>query len=98
MEMFQHPFQHVLDEYIAGKTDEKTFLQRSEYFKRWRFNYNLYKGIIDFARERQLKVLALNIRREIIDKISAKGIGSLTEDERSPTAHREAETAKAHRG
>lgn len=82
MEMFQRPFQQVLDEYISGRMEEETFLKRSEYFKRWKFDYNLYKTIIDFAKEKGLRIIALNIPKEIIDKISAEGIGALTEDER----------------
>ncbi|MCC6347002.1 MAG: ChaN family lipoprotein, partial [Nitrospirales bacterium] len=50
MEMFQTPCQKVLDDYIAGKIDEKEFLKKSEYFKRWTFDYRLYKPILDFAR------------------------------------------------
>lgn len=82
MEMFQRPFQEILDEYIEGKIDEKTYLKRSEYFKRWRYDYNFYKGIIELAREKGIRIIALNIKREIIDKISEKGIEELTEEER----------------
>lgn len=82
MEMFQRPVQEILDEYIQGKIDEKTFLKRSEYFKRWRFDYSFYKGIIDFAREKGIRIIALNISSDIINKISEKGLGSLTEGEK----------------
>jgi uncharacterized iron-regulated protein len=82
MEMFQRPFQHVLDDYIAGVIDEREFLKRSEYFKRWGFDYNLYKPILDFCRAEKVPVVALNIRREITEKVSRSGMDSLTEDER----------------
>ena len=36
MEFFQQPFQPALDDYIAGKIDEKEFLKKSEYYLRWR--------------------------------------------------------------
>lgn len=81
MEMFQKPFQPALDDYIAGRTDEKTFLKKSEYFKRWGFAYNLYREILLFAREFKIPVVALNIRKEIISKVSKGGLQALTDDE-----------------
>ena len=44
------PSRRPLDDYISGAVDEREFLKRSEYFKRWGFDYNLYKPILDFAR------------------------------------------------
>ncbi len=82
MEMFQRPFQKVLDDYIAGKIDEREFLKKSEYFKRWGFDYNLYKPILDFARDRSIPVVALNMKTEITDKVSKGGFDSLTPDEK----------------
>ena len=82
MEMFQRPFQKDVDEYIQGAIDERTFLRRTEYFKRWVFDYNLYKPILDFARENKIPVVALNQRKEITDKVSRSGLDSLTEEER----------------
>jgi uncharacterized iron-regulated protein len=82
MEMFQRPFQKVLDDYIAGAIDEREFLKKSEYFKRWGFDYNLYKPILDFARAEKIPVVALNQRAEIIDKVSKSGMDSLTDEEK----------------
>lgn len=82
MEMFQRPFQKSLDDYVEGRIDEREFLKSSEYFKRWGMDYNLYKDILRFARDEKIPVVALNIRREIVDKVSKGGIDSLTEDER----------------
>jgi len=82
MEMFQRPFQKTLDEYISGSIDEREFLKKSEYFNRWGFDYNLYKPILDFARTAKIPVVALNLSREITDKVSKTGMDSLTDDER----------------
>jgi uncharacterized iron-regulated protein len=78
MEMFQQPFQKALDDYIAGTIDEKTFLKKSEYFKRWAFDYNLYREILLFARENKIPVIALNIRKEIVSKVSREGLQALS--------------------
>jgi hypothetical protein len=82
MEMFQRPFQPVLDDYISGKIEEREFLKKSEYFRRWSYDYHLYKPLLDFARAERIPVFALNLRREIIDKVSREGMDALTDDEK----------------
>jgi aminopeptidase N len=81
MEMFQKPFQQVLDDYIAGKIDEREFLKKSEYFKRWNFDYTLYREILLFAREYKIPVIALNIKGEIVSKVAKSGLSSLSKEE-----------------
>lgn len=83
MEMFQQPFQKVLDDYIAGTIEEREFLKKSEYFKRWSFDYNLYREILLYAREYKIPVVALNIRKEIVSKVSKSGLYGLTKEELS---------------
>ncbi len=58
MEMFQRPSQKMLDDYIAGIIDERTFLKRSEYFKQWGMDYNLYKPMDEEYRARLKEVFA----------------------------------------
>ncbi len=82
MEMFQRPFQKVLDEYIEGKIDEREFLKGTQYFKRWGFDYNLYRPILLFTRSEKIPVVAINQRQEIVDKVFRSGLDSLSEEER----------------
>jgi aminopeptidase N len=82
MEMFQRPFQPVLDDYVNGVIGEREFLKKTEYFKRWSLDYNLYKPILDFARAEKVPVVALNLRSEIVEKVSKSGMEALTGDER----------------
>ncbi len=82
MEMFQRPFQKALDDYLNGRIDEKTFLKNSEYFKRWNFDYNLYRPILQFARAEKIPVVALNLQREITEKVAKTGLDSLSEEEK----------------
>ncbi|MBI5074932.1 MAG: ChaN family lipoprotein [Nitrospirae bacterium] len=81
MEMFQKPFQKALDDYISGTIDEKAFLKKSEYFKRWVFDYNLYREILLFARENRIPVIALNIQKEIVTKVSKDGLQALSKED-----------------
>ncbi len=82
MEMFERPFQEALDDYIADKTTEREFLKASEYFKRWQFDYNLYREIIEFAKANSIPVIALNIDSGIIRKVSAGGLDALPKEDK----------------
>ncbi|MEW5743882.1 MAG: ChaN family lipoprotein [Nitrospirota bacterium] len=88
MEMFQRPYQKALDEFIAGTIDEREFLKKSEYFKRWSFDYNLYRPILSFAREKGIPVVALNIQRELTEKVSKGGLDALSDEERKAVPER----------
>ncbi len=82
MEMFQKPFQKILDDYIEGRIDEREFLKETQYFKRWGFDYNLYRAILLFARSERISVVALNMKQEIVDKVFRGGLDSLSEEEK----------------
>ncbi len=82
MEMLQRPFQKAIDDYMSGAIDEREFLGKSEYFKRWRFDYNLYREIIEYAKANNIPIVALNIRQEIVDKVAKGGLDALSAEER----------------
>lgn len=77
LEMVQKPYQHVLDDYAAGKISEKEMLVRTEYYKRWKFDYRMYMPIFRYARENGIPLVALNTPQEITRKVAAGGIKSL---------------------
>ncbi|MFA5453965.1 MAG: ChaN family lipoprotein [Sulfurimonas sp.] len=81
MEMFQKQFQKYLDAYIAGKIDEKEMLKKTEYFKRWKYDYELYRPIMLFAKEKQIPIVALNIDRDITKKVVGGGFNSLNKEQ-----------------
>jgi uncharacterized iron-regulated protein len=82
MEMFQRPFQKALDDYLSGSISEREFLKASEYFKRWKFDYQMYREIIEFAKAKGIPVVALNLREEIVRKVSEGGLDVLTQEEK----------------
>ena len=77
MEMFQRPFQAVLDDYVAGKIDDKALLTRSGYAERWGYNWGFYASTVGLVRDRKLTLLALNTAKELTKKVSRKGIPQL---------------------
>ncbi|MHC4937774.1 MAG: ChaN family lipoprotein [Planctomycetota bacterium] len=83
MEMFQRPYQKYLDDYVAHRLDEETMLDKTEWKKRWRYDFNLYKPILDFARDHRIEIIALNVSTEIRNIISEKGRDGLTDEQRA---------------
>jgi aminopeptidase N len=88
MEMFQQPFQPVVDDYLSGRIDEYSFLKKTEYFSRWGYDYNLYKPIVDYLKKQHIPLVALNIRGDITHKVAREGIYGLsgTEKKQLPSA------------
>ena len=73
MEMFTRPTQPVIDRFLNNEMDEKAFLKESNYFEIWRFDYRLYRDIIDFAKYNNLPLLALNLERGIVNQVFKDG-------------------------
>ncbi len=82
MEMFQRPYQGVLNRYLAGQLSEQELLEQSEYKQRWGFPWEYYAPILRFAKENNLPVLALNTPTEVTRKVAREGLESLTPEER----------------
>jgi hypothetical protein len=70
-----------VDDYIAGRIEERTFLRKSGYFDRWGYDFNLYKPIIDYLKQNNIPLIALNIERDITRKVAREGIHSLTDEQ-----------------
>lgn len=86
MEMFPRSAQPVLDRYIKGEMTEEEFLREVQWDRVWGFPYPLYRGIIDFAREKRLRLLGLNAPSKIVSAIARGGLGSLSAEERAQVA------------
>ncbi|OHC04036.1 MAG: hypothetical protein A3H23_05585, partial [Planctomycetes bacterium RIFCSPLOWO2_12_FULL_40_19] len=82
MEMFKRLHQDVLDKWTGGEISEKDLLFLTDWDSEWGYDYNHYKGIMDFIRDNKVPVVALNIKREFQKKISKNGIEGLSEEER----------------
>jgi uncharacterized iron-regulated protein len=82
MEMFERSQQPVLDHWSQGLLTEDEFLKAVDWDKSWAMNYALYKPILDEARKHGLKVLGLNLPRDLIRKVAGNGIDGLTDEDK----------------
>jgi uncharacterized iron-regulated protein len=77
MEMFKRPFQGAVDDYVAGRIDEATLLERSEWSRRWGHDFALYRPLLEHARALRLPVLALNAPDEVTRAAARGGMGAI---------------------
>jgi len=82
MEMFQRPYQPILDRYLSGQLSELELKRRSQYETRWGFDWEFYAPMLRFAREKGLPVIALNTPSEVSRKVARHGLESLNRAER----------------
>ena len=81
LEMFQRPFQPVIDRYLAGEISEAELVEQTEYEERWGFPWEYYAPFFRFAQENQLPVVALNAPGEVVSQIAREGLNSLEEED-----------------
>ncbi len=82
MEMFQKSQQPILDLWSQGNLTEEEFLRLVQWETTWGMDYQLYKGILEEARDRRLKILGLNVPRELVRSVAQRGVEGLSEEER----------------
>ena len=83
MEMFQRPFQGVLDDYAAHRIDDEALKSRSGWADRWGYNFELYRPIIAAAVGAHATLLAANAPKELTKKVVHHGLESLAPDEKA---------------
>jgi uncharacterized iron-regulated protein len=83
MEMFQRSQQPILDRWSQGSLSEEDFLKEVPWETTWGIDYSFYRGILDTVREHHLRVLGLNISKDLSRKVAQAGIESLSPGDRS---------------
>jgi uncharacterized iron-regulated protein len=82
MEMFERSHQPILDRWSQGLLTEEEFLKEVQWEKTWSMDYQLYKGILEEAKNHHLKVLGLNVPRDLVRKVAQNGIDGLSSADR----------------
>jgi uncharacterized iron-regulated protein len=83
MEMFEPSQQPALDDYVAGRIDERELVRRSRWYDAWGFDFRYYREILRLARRERLPVIALNAPSAIVRKVGRGGLRALSAGERA---------------
>ena len=81
-EAFPRAAQPVLDRWVAGELGEQEFLKAVEWERIWGFDGSLYLPLFRLARDERLPMLALNVSRETVRAVSARGLDAVVLDAR----------------
>jgi len=77
LEMFSRPYQSVLDQWSTGKLDRQEFLEKTHWYANWKYDFELYSDLMEFIRENQIPLIALNIPPYITSNIAVGGLDNL---------------------
>jgi uncharacterized iron-regulated protein len=83
MEMFQRPFQGVLDDFAAKRIDETALRSRAGWEDRWGYDFGFYRPTIAAAVAASAALVALNASKELTKQVVHHGLESLTPEERA---------------
>jgi len=81
-EMFPRRVQPVLDRWVAGKLDDREFLEAVEWDRVWGFDPELYLPLFHFARQNAIPMAALNVDRELVRQVGEAGWEAVPEAQR----------------
>ena len=82
MEMFEKSQQATLDRWSQGFLAEEEFLKEVHWDTTWGMDYELYKGILDAAKTHHLKILGLNVPRDLVRTVAENGMQGLSPEDR----------------
>jgi uncharacterized iron-regulated protein len=82
MEMFERSQQPILDRWSQGLLTEEEFLKEVQLESTWGMDYELYHGILDEVKKHHLRVLGLNVQRDLVRKVAQNGIKGLSPEDK----------------
>ena len=81
-EMFPRRVQAGLDRWVAGELGEQEFLKVSDWSRVWGFGTAFYLPLFHFARLNRIPMIALNVERDFVQTVRAKGLDGVPPDRR----------------
>jgi len=76
-EMFPRRVQGALDRWVAGELSEEAFLKTSDWSAVWGYDAAFYLPLFHFARLNRIPMLALNVERDFVRMVGAKGLAAV---------------------
>ncbi len=92
-EMFQQPYQKYLDGFVGGEISEVEMLYHTGWHKNWGMDVGLYRDIWNYAREKKLKILAINIPTEFREKVRRMSYNDMRKSRYLPDDLKEPDSA-----
>ncbi len=86
MEMFDHSYQEILEQWSGGRLSMDLFLEKTHWYANWRYNHRLYEKILEFIKEKNIPLVGLNLPFHLPAKIRVGGIDSLSAAEKQHLA------------
>jgi uncharacterized iron-regulated protein len=77
LEMIDHAYQPVLDKWSQGELSEQAFLEKTQWYANWRYDFDLYRGVFETIRDSRIPLIGLNLPFHIPPKIAVGGIDNL---------------------
>ncbi|HAA03903.1 MAG TPA: hypothetical protein DCZ69_19005 [Syntrophobacteraceae bacterium] len=86
MEMFPRSVQPWLGQWSTGELKEEAFLEATGWERNWGFPVALYRPILEYCRDRHIRILGLNAPPEVVRRIAQYGLDRLDPAERLQVA------------
>jgi uncharacterized iron-regulated protein len=83
LEMFPDSAQAALNRWIEGGLSEEQFLRESHWYQHWGHHWGYYREIFLLARQRRLRMFGVNVPRDVVKVVRAKGLDALSAEEKS---------------
>jgi len=83
LEMVAVDMQPVLDDFCEGLVEIDALPEELEWTEKWGYNFALFRGHFEIAKNHGLPVAGLNVPTYVTRKISKDGLDSLTDEEKA---------------
>ncbi|MCG6926889.1 MAG: ChaN family lipoprotein [Acidobacteria bacterium] len=84
LEMYPTEAQEWLDRWIADETlTEDGFLDESHWYRSWGYNWGYYRDIFVFARENAIRLVGVNVPRDVVQTVRRQGFDGLTAEQKA---------------
>ncbi len=82
-ESFPRRVQPVLDRWVNGELDDKSFLEAVDWPNVWGYDATLYLPLFHFARQNRVPMIALNVDRDFVSRVRDESWAAIPKDQRA---------------
>jgi len=82
LEMFPYTVTKPLEDWTAGKLTEQQFLDQAKWYETWSHHWGHYREIFEYARDHHLRMVGINVPRDVVRTVRSKGLEALDPETR----------------